>query len=306
MWETPLSDSPSPVMLVDDTLWAIVGGPSCTGQLTKLDPATGEVLTTEPTTTGSYLTRTVDGSTVASILPSACGPTGNEARLLVQDTTASTGDWTYAFPADESPTAPAMRDGTIFVASAGTLYAFTANDRPMVGPNGVVYTASFASSGATFVWAHDAASGAPLWHTDLVQAPGPGWQNLAWAHDRLYVADHEGGEHNIDIYPAGGCGQPACGPSWSASVDGPPVGDLVVGGDVLYAALYTADSYGVVAFDAGGCGAAVCDRLTTVDIGAENPIELAIAGGQVAVLSSSGSAGQTLRVLATEGSVVGG
>lgn len=332
-WETPVPAPrgprpPSPVVLVGGALWVThedSSGSLCSAQLTRLDPATGNVLGTETTGPRAPGPVVADGTTMAFTTDGRCSQTGNQPQLVVRDVGDPAQGWTFRFPAGVFPTSPSIGDGRIFVVADDVAYAFDAagcgaptcspvwtasldvddtnvtlvEDRPVVGPDGTVYIGAATIDTETVVLALDGATGAHLWRTDRHPGPGSSWQSLALAHGQLYVSDHrfDGGGGAVEVFPAGGCGQPVCGePTWSASVDGPPVAGLTVGGEVLYLGLFRQGDSRFVAFDAGGCGTTTCPRLANVAFGNEQPVQAAVADGRVAVVGA-GSTGQTLRVL---------
>jgi len=325
----PIPGTPGPVVLVDGALWVSYpgsGSAACASQLTRLDPRTGSVLSTE--TTGPPILGPVvaAGKTVAYVTSAGCG---QPARLVVRATNSPTASWTYTFPANVLPGVPSIGHDKVFVSAEDEVHGFTltgcgaascppvwTNDldlddgtavnaldtRPVVSPDGTVYIGANVQGSETLVEALDAATGARLWRTDLHPAPGLGWQYFAVAHDQLYVSDHRTDSPNgaLEVFAAEGCGQDVCPPTWSAAIDGLPVGGPTVGGDVLHVGLFTAAGSRFVAFDARGCGAAVCPLLGDVDFGAEQPVEASIAQGRIAVVAA-GSTGATLRVLAPDG-----
>lgn len=333
LWDEPVPapttpGEAGPVVLAGGALWVSHGGSgasSCAAVLSRLDPANGDVLSTE--TTGAEILGPVvgSGSTVAFVTRNGCGQPGGQSQLRVRDTATPSASWTFSFPASASPHAPAIGDGTIYVTADDVMYAFDAagcgaatctplwtkalevdgapafayEGRPVVGSDGTVYIGASGPAISTLVFALDGATGAHLWRTELHSGPGTGWQSVALAHDQLYVSDHGDGTraNALDVYAAGGCGDAVCAPTWSASIDGPPVGGLTVGGDVLYVGIYKSTDSRYAAFDADGCGAAVCSRLANVAFGTEQPIQAGVAGGRVAVVGTNAS-GSTLRVLA--------
>lgn len=332
-WDKPVPapttpGEPGPVVLVGGALWVSHGGSgasSCSAVLSRLDPANGNVLSTETTGAEILGPLVASGSTAAFVTRGGCGQPGNQPQLRVRDTASPTASWTFSLPAGATTQAPAIGNGTIYVAAENLVYAFDAagcgaatctplwttplevggspalayEGRPVVGSDGTVYVGASTQTIESLVFALDAETGAQLWRTDLHSGPGTGWQSVALAHDQLYVSDHGDGtrENALEVYAAAGCGEPVCAPTWSASIDGAPVGGLTVGGDVLYVGLFRSTDRRYAAFDAHGCGAAVCSRLANVAFGTEQPIQAAVAGGRVAVVGV-GSTGSTLRVLA--------
>lgn len=334
-WDKPVPAStnpgePGPVVLAGGALWVShsgSGASSCAASLSRLDPATGNVLSTE--TTGAAILGPVvaSGTTAAFVTRGGCGQPGNQPQLRVRDTaTPSAASWTSSLPTATwaSPKA-AIGNGKIYVAAEDVVYAFDAagcgaatctplwtaaltfdgapalayEGRPVAGPDGTLYIGASTQLDGALVFALDGATGAPLWRTEPHSDPGSGWQSIALAHDQLYVSDHrhDGPGGALEVFTAAGCGESVCAPEWSASIDGPPVGGLTVGGDVLYVGLWKATDSRFAAFNAHGCGAAVCSRLANVAFGAEQPIQAAVAGGRVAVASVDETGTSTLRIL---------
>lgn len=333
LWDTPVpgpatAGPTGPVVSIAGALWvsrAGAGGSVCDSLLHRLDPATGKVVDSE--TTGPAITGPVVGSgtTLAFVTRPGCSETGGRTRLAVRDLSGATESWTYSFPAGDQPTTPpSIGNGTIYVASANQVYAFDAagcgaatceplwsasldvdgqrvdadGSRPVVGPDGTVYVGAMGSGIATLVHALDGGTGAHLWRTEAHSGPGSGWQNLAVAHNQLYVSDHRHGDpaNALEVFAAEGCGRPVCDPVWSAAIDGPPVAGLTVGGDVLYVGLSGWTDNRLVAFGAKGCDSPTCTQLAAVDFGERQPLAMSVAGGRLAVVSA-GPSDQSLRVL---------
>jgi len=325
VWERPTpasSGAPGPVVMVAGDLW-VSSGTGCSGVLSKLDPATGNVLATEttgPALVGAFV---ASGSTVASV-QNGC-VTDRRPRLVVRDLVSPAADWTFAFPDGALMTPPSISHDKIYVVADNLVYAFGATgcgaatctplwtssldvdgaevidsgERPVIGPDGTVYVGGLTHSIQTLVEAFDGETGAHLWRTDLHPGPGRGWQYLAFAHDQLYVSDQRQGNPSsaVEVFAAAGCGQDVCAPAWSAAIDGPPVGGLTIGGDVLYVGLVAGNGTGrLAAYDAHGCGSTTCPRLAAVDAGQRSPLRFAVAGGRFAMVSVRSSTA-TLTVL---------
>jgi hypothetical protein len=319
LWERPGS---GPVVLAQGALWVSTGF-SCDSLLTRLDPATGDVLTTESPGADKVGPVVASGSTVAFVTRTGCSQTGNRAQLVVRDPSRAPGRWTFSFPDGVSPRPPSIGHGKIYVAADDQVYAFdlagcgaptcasvwttsldldgervvASDKRPVVGPDGTVYVGATLGL-QTLVRALDGESGAHLWRTDLQPAPGFGWQWLALAHGQLYVSDHrnDGSGPLLAVFAAGGCAQPVCPPVWTAALDGLPVAGMTIGGDVLYVGLFRPSGDALLAFPARGCGSAVCPRLADIGFGDRQPLQVAVADGRVAV-AASGPGGAILRVL---------
>jgi len=331
VWEQPVPapatpGTPGPVVKVAGELWVSYSGAQgslCSGVLSRLDPATGNVLATETTGPAIYGPVVASGSTAAFVQRGCTLIPDFRPQLVVRDLLDPAGTWTFLLPDRSQPTPPSISHDKIYVAADNQLYAFDAagcgaatcvplwttsldldgveilssGERPVVGPDGTVYVGGLTHSVETLVEAFDGETGAHLWHTDRHPGPGPGWQYLALAHDQLYVSDQRQGTPSsaVEVFAAGGCGQPVCAPAWSAAIDGLPVGGLTIGGDVLYVGLLNSTGR-LLAFDAHGCGAPTCARIADVGFADRQPLRFAVAGGRVAVVAVHSDAA-TLRVL---------
>jgi outer membrane protein assembly factor BamB len=108
VWERPTpasSGAPGPVVMVAGDLW-VSSGTGCSGVLSKLDPATGNVLATEttgPALVGAFV---ASGSTVASVRNGCV--TDRRPQLVVRDLVSPAANWTFAFPDDALMTPPSI------------------------------------------------------------------------------------------------------------------------------------------------------------------------------------------------------
>ena len=279
------------VTLIDGALWVAtqtLGTPTCTSTLTRLDPATGAVLT-EETTDGFGSYPVGDGGIVAH-----AGCLDTMARsLVVRDAATRAVVWTATFPALAPVSEPTIADGRIYVVAGASLYAFAAQGcggastcaplwqadgatgRPVAGPGGrVLVLHDEAGNGAEVfvasVRAYDGATGDLLWQTATGDPTrSTAIDGIAVGGDRVYVpVIHDpwgapGPSTELAVYPASGCGASTCDPSWTASLGPGAAFRPTVGGGVAYVTLHVdgGRSSAVVAAPAAGCGGPTCTEL---------------------------------------------
>lgn len=318
--------------LVDGVLWAPYwhdGLGPCAGGLARLDPATGEVLSTDDTGTGVSAV-VVSGSTVTYTDADCSG-----VRLVMRDTGTREVIGSYRFPAGASLATPTISQGRLFLTTGGTLYAFPARGcdpvdctplwtqsgvgsvfdfhRLTAGPSGSLITygpSSVPESGATVV-VRDVATGDVRWEAEpRYTGPLPGAiTGVAVAGGTVFVAGSQADPNGfdstavLDAYPVAGCGQEVCAPTWTADLGlTRPSQEPTVAGGVVYVPLVATGSVGpaVVAVDAAGCGSQTCAEVVRVPL-TESPVNLAgtqsyvtsVGGGRVVVGWSPGLYGTT-------------
>jgi outer membrane protein assembly factor BamB len=290
----------------DGALWVPYwhDGLGCGGRLARLDLDTGDVLSSDVTSSGlSDLVMT--GSSVAYV-EGACETTGS--RLVVRDQATRAIEWTFTFPRRDVET-PVSAGGRLFVLVRGVLHAFDAGGcgaavcdpqwtedvgttifdfirHLTAGPDDtLVMIGRPAVPGLATVVVRDAATGDVRWEAESrYTATVPGAiTGLSVTEDTVYVAGArvedpdttEPTEAILDAYPLDGCGQPVCAPAWTAGL-GPtrPAREPTVAGGVVYVPLVSTSSVApaLVAVDAGGCGAATCGELTRVPLVDGGPV----------------------------------
>jgi hypothetical protein len=194
---------------------------------------------------------------------------------------------------------PAVAGGLVFIASADHfLYAFPAAgcgaavcaprwkahlldaviDSSVAVAGGVAYVGDFHGHLYAFKAAGCGAKACqPLWvghgfETELVGAPAVG-NGYVYATTFLDTPNLFSGR--LLVFPAAGCGQANCLPSWTASIGG-PAGSTAAPA-VTARAVYTTSgtlfgdgvntNFHLMAFPADGCGAKTCKPLRTYDTG---------------------------------------
>jgi outer membrane protein assembly factor BamB len=285
--------------LEDGALWVPYwhdGLGPCNGELARLDPETGEVLSAD--ITGPEPSDVVMAGSTLAYMSSTCagGP-----QLVVRDQETRAVLWTHHFPDGSGVSTPTVAGGRLFLLGRGTLYAFDADGcgadvcdplwtepvarsffdflRLAAGPDGslVTFGASSVPESRDTVVVRDGATGDIRWEAEpryTGSAPGA-ITGVTLADDTLYVAGATSEEPwgfnqaVLDAYPVGGCGQPVCSPTWTADL-GPsrPAREPTAAGGVVYVPL-VADgpvAPAVVAVDAGGCGASTCEEVTRVPL----------------------------------------
>jgi outer membrane protein assembly factor BamB len=327
-----------PVGLIDGALWVPYwhgGMPDCTGRIARLDPATGEVLSTDATPTRPT-SSLVSGASIVAMTAYNCA--GSSSELAVLDPATRARKWSHTFPVGHSATTPTIAGGMIVTKTSGprvasqTLYGFVARGcsapvcgfswdlrdtpfelgRPVAGPAGAVFDVVGASDGL-HVRSVASETGEVRWtsataYTGSLPAALSG---MAFADDMLYVTGSDGGSGRLDAYPAAGCGGAAtCAPAWSSSFGSGAEASTApaVAGGVVYVGLGAGSSTepGVVAMDADGCGQATCPLLKRVDLAQSSgaplagtvPTQLSVGGGRVFVVWLPGLYGTTLSQLA--------
>jgi outer membrane protein assembly factor BamB len=188
---------------------------------------------------------------------------------------------------------PVVDGGTLFAASGDRLHAFSAGgcgtptctgewtvdlggQVTVLGADEGLVVARVAGAGRVEVLALDQDDGTTLWRAAIDGAGGgativPGRGAAVAA--QVVVA----GGTTLAAFDAGGCGAPACAPTWTAALDAPASSEPVSGGGVVY----VGEADGTVqAFDAGGCGAAACAEIAHValDLGVSR---LIVDGGHL-------------------------
>lgn len=283
------------------------------GRLTSLDPATGDVTSSEATTVPVALP-VAAGPVEALVRSTGCLDPTAPSALVVRDTASHATQWTYAFP---GPAGGATISGTtIYVSSGGQVYAFDALGcgAPTCDPlwvrsggSGAIVVAGrmFAVSHETTDLGHgvtaqtalltvyDARTGDKLWGTsytggDPFMGLGRGEiVGLAVTGDTVYVAEwHDPGSPGpaigtLDAFPAAGCGAAFCSPAWRGSLPGAPTAQIAAGGGLVYAGT---DAQTVAAFDAAGCGVATCAPLVSRPVPGQ-PTDIVVAQGALLVTS---------------------
>ncbi len=148
---------------------------------------------------------------------------------------------------------------------------------PSIGPSQIdikVVARKLDGSGAAF--------------TAILSGSVPIVTDLAVDGDRLYVRDRFG----LRVYPARGCGQPSCAPTWTSEYGrGSTFGRIAVAGGRLY----DFDQNGTITVMPATCATATCAPLWTASV-APGPRGIAVAGDRLFV-----TAGATLSVFSTAG-----
>jgi outer membrane protein assembly factor BamB len=321
-------------VLVDGALWVPYwhdGLGPCRGDLARLDPDTGEVISND--LIGPHPSDLVAAGSTVAYMTGTCagGPV-----LVVRDQKTRAVLWTHQFPDGAGVSTPTIAGGRLFVLAGDTLHAFDANGcevspcdplwsqptnpgffafmRLTAGPDGslvTIATSSNPEAGSTVV-VRDAATGDVRWEAEpryTGRLPGA-ITGVAVAYDTVYVAGAMTQEPEVDdkaildAYPLGGCGQPVCSPAWTADL-GPsrPAREPTVAGGVVYVPLVStvAVAPAMVAVGAQGCGSPVCEELTRVPLVDAAPPFIfntqsyvtTVAGGAVYVGLFPGLYGQT-------------
>ena len=282
---------------VDGALWVPYshdGLAGCGGELVRLDPATGAVLSADPT--GRYPSAVVAADSIVAYTEVHCG---GGVRLVVRDQQTRAIRWSHTFTVGGSGATPTIAGGRVFLRIGDTLQAFALSgcgasvcgplwtehvpnwpfgDRPIAGPAGSLITIGAPSAGAPHtVIVRDARTGAIRWQAEpRYTGTQPGAiTGVAVAGDTVYVAGARGGGGSpdnqaiLDAYAAGGCGEAVCAPTWTAELgETRPARAPTVAGGVVYVPLVagSATAPAVAAVDAGGCGSSACGELGRVPL----------------------------------------
>ena len=194
---------------------------------------------------------------------------------------------------------PAVAGGLVFIGSADHfLYAFLAAgcgaaacapvwkahlrdavvDSSVSVANGVAYIGDFHGHLYAFTAAGcGAAVCKPLWtghgrSTELIGAPAVG---NGFVYVTTFIDTPNLFSGRLLVFPAAGCGQASCAPSWTAGIGGPAGSTAApaVTKDTVYTTSGTLFGNGhntnfhLMAFPAAGCGAKTCKPLRTYDTG---------------------------------------
>lgn len=117
------------------------------------------------------------------------------------------------------------------------------------------------------------------------------WASPVAGRGNVYITADDAG---LAVFRAGGCGRPACGPSWRGRTGPQAIAAPAVAGDRVYVssqASFTSNDGRLNVFGADGCGAAVCDPLWQGLGGSESFLvsSPAVAGDRVFVGSYDGN-----------------
>jgi outer membrane protein assembly factor BamB len=301
------------------------------GDLTRLDPETGDVLGVRnvefPTSA------VVSAATITAQMESTRCTGGFASRLVVRDRATSDVLWSAASFSQEVMVPPtiAVTQGRIYVSDHGTIHAFdihgcgaatctpvwsftsTGFDGPVIAAGDdlvfafetgrVTLPPPDPNIGFGIVRALSAGTGAEVWRAELGGFdPGDDGQvsGIAAAGDTLYVAGSRqvaSGAGTLEAYAADGCGQPECAPLWSGPLAVSAAGAAAwpaVAGDLVYAT----SPDGLVAFDAQGCTASPCAPLATIPLDDAPARHLSVSAGHMLAVTSDGAGSQTLTALA--------
>jgi outer membrane protein assembly factor BamB len=304
------------------------GPPPC-GDITRLDPGTGDVLGTERANppVSSIVTA---GPVTAHVEVTGCSPPGG-GRLVVRDRATSDVLWRGGNGGAIPPTIDLVQ-GRIYTTVGSELAAYdlegcgaatcapvwTVNleaeqSGPAIAAGGLVYVfETFVvplpppelDFGQGRVRALSAETGADVWQAELAWDFPPGGDaqvyGIAVADGTLYVAgtrQMRSGNGVLEAYDADGCGQTRCEPLWSAPLPTfSGAADLawpVVAGDVVYAASPGA----IVAYDADGCDAPTCTPLAEIPLDDTLVRELSVSAGHVLAVTDDLAGSHTLTAL---------
>ena len=296
------SPDATPVAFSGNELWLAHRNAAAGFDLARLDPASGDVVGSEPIGTTSWPFVTAEGRVAHVYTDDSQDVT---LTLAVRDRASSATLWTHDFPPPVAPPpggeitfstpTPTMADGKVYVVVGSTLHAFAAAgcgasqcaplwtspllgwNQPPVAADGrvfVVSSRSYEYRGGRYATGqldvYDGAEGSLLWSETYRGAnvvSNGGISDVAVAGDSVYVSGYRdlppnGREHTLTAYAAGGCEGNPC-PLWTAPAPG---GALAVGGGVVYVGDRVSDTSAVRAFAADGCAAATCDPLATVPV----------------------------------------
>jgi outer membrane protein assembly factor BamB len=107
------------------------------------------------------------------------------------------------------------------------------------------------------------------------------WASPVVARGSVYIT---GGDSGLVVFPANGCGESTCQPSWLGATGPQAIAAPAVAGGVVFVssqASFTSNDGRLNAFDADGCGSSVCQPLWQGIGGAESFLvsSPAVAGG---------------------------
>lgn len=303
------------------------------GDLTRLDPETGDVLGIRNVDFPTSAVVTV-GTITAQLESGRCRLSGGfSGRLVVRDQATSDVLWTANLGRELMvPPTISVVDGRIYVNNHGSVEAYdlagceaspcpplwatdVANATgPLVAARGLVFV--FTNGTVTLpppeedsftlgtVHALDGATGAEVWRADygdLISGENGRVGGIAAAGRTLYVT----GEREtatgtlagvLDAYAVDGCGQPVCEPQWRAApLDVPATTATGVASPVVAGdVVYATEPDAVVAFDAGGCAASPCGPLASVPLSGGPARHLVVSAGHVLAVTPAGSGSSTL------------
>jgi outer membrane protein assembly factor BamB len=299
----PVEGDVLPVGLIDGALWVPYwhgGMPECTGRVDRLDPATGNVVSSDALSTRPT-SSVVSGASIVAISGYNCA--GSSSELAVLDPATRNRRWSHTFPVGHSATTPTIVGDMVVIKTSGprvasqTLYGFRARGcsasacgfswdlrdtpfqigRPVAGPGGIVFDVVNTSDGV-HVRAVDSLTGEVRWTSGAAYSgtvPG-GLSGMAVADGVLYVAGadrSDGGPEtaHLDAYDLEACsGSSTCDPMWTTGFPDETAASTApaVAGGVAYVGLRPGGAHepAVVAVDAAGCGQATCPPLTRVDL----------------------------------------
>ena len=225
---------------------------------------------------------------------------------------------------------PAVAGGLVFIASADHfLYAFpAAGCGAAVCPprwkahllDGVVTSSVAVARGVAYVgdftghlYAFRAAGcGArlcsPLWighgfKTELMGAPAVG---DGFVYVTTFIDTPNLFSGRLLVFPAAGCGQANCAPSWTAKIGGPAEDTVapVISGNTVFTTSTTLfgngfnSNFHLMAFPAAGCGAAVCTPLRSYDTGDGGAEGAAVSQGMLFATTQASPDPNTIGVVA--------
>lgn len=302
------------------------------GDLTRLDPETGDVLGIRNVDFPTSAVVTA-GTITAQMESGRCSLSGGfSGRLVVRDRATAEVLWMAGVgPEVMTPPTVSVVDRRIYVYGRSSIQAYDLAGcgettcgplwttdvvnatGPVVAARGLVFvfdngTVTLPPPEDSFdlgtVHALDGATGAEVWRAnygDLVSGENGRVSGIAAAGDTLYVTGARetatgtlGGV--LDAYAVDGCGQAECDPLWSAApLDVPPTTATGVASPVVAGdVVYATEPDAVVAFDAGGCPASPCGPLASVPLPGGPARHLTVSAGHVLAVTPAGSGSNTL------------